>query len=284
MSSVPAARETLRILKYLAGHGGPVRASTIGRDLALPRSTVYHLLRVMLDEGFVIHSPENQAYGLSSLVADIGSSVLRSKALGTLAHPILERLVTETRLPVVAQLGVLQHTDVVYALKVSAKRAPAVITNIGVRLPAHLTATGRAMLSTLPAAQLAAVYPPAAELFVRHGPALTLDRFRRMLAETRERGWATENGDIDPEYASVAAAVLDHNGYPAAAIGLTFRDSAVTHDEWAFLGVATRRAAGSLSRRIRGGSGIPGSSTSTSTSTSTNPNPNPKPKPKPSTK
>ncbi|MHB1235086.1 MAG: IclR family transcriptional regulator [Microbacteriaceae bacterium] len=252
MSSVPAATATLRVLKYLAGHGGPVRGATIGRDLGLPRSTVYHLLRVMQDEGFVIHSPENQAFGLSSLVSAIGSSVLRSTVLGTLAQPILNRLVAETRLPVVAQLGVLQHADVIYALKVSAKRAPAVVTSIGVRLPAHLTATGRAMLSALPAVQLAAVYPPGEELPTRHGPALTPDRLGRMLAETRERGWATENGDIDPEYASVAAVVLDHNGYPAAAIGLTFRDSAVTPDEWGLLGTATSRAAGSLSRRIRG--------------------------------
>jgi DNA-binding IclR family transcriptional regulator len=161
VSSVPAARDALRIVKYLASHSGPVRAATITRDLELPRSTTYHLLKVLQDEGFLLHSPENQAYLLGPLIAEIGSSVLSSTALARLAEPLLERLVSETRMPVVAHLGVLNHSDVVYASKVSANHAPSVVTSIGVRMPAHLTATGRAMLAALPETQLRAIYPHA---------------------------------------------------------------------------------------------------------------------------
>lgn len=251
--AVPAARQTLQIIKYLAQHGGPVRASMVSRDLGLPRSTVYHLMRVLQDEGFLVHSPENQAYGLSPLVGEIGSSVSSADSLGRLAGPLLERLVAETGLPVVAHLGVLNHADVAYASKVSAPRAPAVVTSIGVRLPAHLTATGRAMLAALPADQVAAIYSDAAALPMRSGtgPA-TLAALIELLAETRERGWAVEDGDVTPDYASVAAAVLDHNGYPAAAVGLTFRGSIVDDRQWMLLGRAARNAAVALSTRIRG--------------------------------
>ncbi|MGV8970495.1 MAG: IclR family transcriptional regulator [Microbacteriaceae bacterium] len=253
MSSVPAARHTLRIVSYLAGHTGPVRASTIARDLGLPRSSTYHLLRVMQDEGFLVHSPEHQAFGLSSLVADIGSSVRRSGNLARLAEPVLERLVAETRLPVVAHLGVLHDRDVVYASKVSAPKAPAVATNIGVRLPAHLTATGRAMLAALPASHLDAIYPTDESLQNRHGLGPSdLQALLEILDAARLRRWASEDGDITLEYASVAAAVLDHNGYPAAAVGLTFRGSAIGEREWVLLGRATANAAGELSRRIQG--------------------------------
>jgi len=253
VSEVPAARHTLQIIRYLAGHGGPVRASTVSRDLGLPRSSVYHLLNVMRDEGFLLHSPEDQAYVLSPLVADIGSSVLCSNSLGRLAKPILERLVAETGLPIVAHLGVLQHADVVYASKVSAHRAPAVVTSIGVRLPAHLTATGRAMLASIPAAQLRASYPRGQTLAVRAGPGpTTSEQLDEILLETRERGWAVEDGDITLDYGSVAAAVYDHNHYPTAAIGLTFRGSAFDDRQWERLGLATRSAAEALSQRIRG--------------------------------
>src|SRR5690554_2915776 len=253
MSSVPAARDTLRIITYLAGHSGPVRASTISRDLGLPRSSVYHLLRVMQDQGFVVHSPEYQGYALGSLVAELGSSVLASNNLARLATPVLERLVTETKLPLVAHLGVLQHSDVVYASKVSAARAPAVVTSIGVRLPAHLTATGRAMLAALPEAQFAASYSAGGTLPLRTttGPA-DVPALRELLADARERGWAVEDGDINLDYASVASVVLDHNGYPAASVGLTFRRSIVDDAEWNRLGRAVRSAADALTRRIRG--------------------------------
>ncbi|WP_349897170.1 IclR family transcriptional regulator [Parafrigoribacterium soli] len=253
MSSVPAAREALRIIKYLASHSGPVRAATICRDLDLPRSTTYHLLKVLQEEGFLLHSPENQAYVLGPLISDMGSSVLSSQALARLAQPMLERLVAETRMPVVAHLGVLNHSDVVYASKVSAHRAPAVVTAIGVRLPSHLTATGRSMLSALPEAQLRALYPAASALVLRAGPGpTTLGQLDAILAESRERGWAVEDGEITIEYASVAAAVLDHNRYPAASIGLTFRGAAVDAQQLRRLGAATVNAAAALSQRIRG--------------------------------
>ncbi len=253
MSEVPAARHALRLIMYLAGHSGPVRASTASRDLGLPRSTVYHLLNVMREEGFLLHSPENQAWLLSPLVSDIGSSVLRSNALGQLARPILERLVAETRLPIVAHLGVLQHADVVYASKIAAPGAPAVVTSIGVRLPAHLTATGRAMLADVPLDQLRASYPLGQTLPTRSGPGpVTTDELDGVLAATRERGWAIEDGDITPEYGSVAAAVHDRNRYPTAAIGLTFRGSTVDERQWRQLGRATKNAAEALGQRIRG--------------------------------
>lgn len=229
-----------------------MRASTIARDLDLPRSTTYQLLDVLRAEGFLLHSPESQTYALSPLIASLGSSVETADALGRLAQPVLERLVAETRLPVVAHLGLLQHSDVVYASKVAARRAPAVVTSIGVRLPAHLTATGRAMLAALPTAQFDAIYPPA-PLSTRTGagPRSRTD-LAILLSESRDRGWATENGDVTDDYASVAAAVVDHNGYPAAAVGLTFRGSTVDERQWLLLGRAVRSAADALSQRVRG--------------------------------
>lgn len=252
MTAVPAARSTLRIIRYLAGHSGPVRAATMSRELQLPRSSVYHLLGVMQREGFVVHSPEHQGYTLAALLGEIGSSVLASNALARLGTPLIERLVAETKLPVVAHLGVLQHGDVVYAAKVSAARAPAVVTNIGVRLPAHLTATGRAMLAALSDAQLGAIYPePTLPRRTEHGPS-TVSELSTLLTHVRERGWATEDGDIDPAYASVAATVLDHNDYPAASVGLTFRRTLVDDAQWTRFGRAVAAASATLSRRIRG--------------------------------
>ncbi len=252
MTVVPAARNTLRIIRYLAGHSGPVRAATVSRDLGLPRSSVYQLLSVMQREGFVVHSPEHQGFALARLLGEIGSSVLASNALARLGTPLLERLIAETKLPVVAHLGVLQHGDVVYASKVAAARAPAVVTSIGVRLPSHLTATGRAMLAALSDAQFEAIYAgQALPLRTTKGPS-TVSELAKLLRECRERGWATEDGDIDPAYASVAAAVLDHNSYPAASVGLTFRRTLVDDAQWVRFGRAVEAAATTLSRRIRG--------------------------------
>jgi DNA-binding IclR family transcriptional regulator len=253
MSNIPAATHTLRLVKFLASQSGPVRASTIVRELEIPRSTTYDLIKVMQAEGFLVHFPEDRAYGLSPLVSEIGTSYLRASKVSRLAEPLLDKLVKRTGLPVVAHLGVLRGDDIEYVVKLAAPRAPSLVTDIGVHLPAHLTATGRAILALLPKEQVRALYPDQASLTTRNGrgPA-SLREFDEILSETRARGYGIETGEVTPDYASVAVASLDHNGYPAAAIGITFRKIAVDRGIWPQLGAAAQISAGALSMRLRG--------------------------------
>ena len=253
MADIPAARHALRVLKFVASQSGPVRAATVVRSLDIPRSTTYQLIRVMQDEGFLVHFPEDRAYGLSPLVSEIGSNYLRTQKGSRLAEPLLAKLVKRTALPVVAHLGVLHNGDIEYAVKNAAMRAPSLVTDVGVHLPAHLTATGRAILSVLSHEQVRALYPDVASLTTRNGRGpRTLRDLDDILAETRARGYAVETGEITPDCASVAVAALDHNGYPAAAVGLTFRKMAVDVGIWPQLGAAAQISAGALSMRLRG--------------------------------
>ena len=252
VASIPAARNTMAVLRHLASRKGPVPASALARELGLPRSSVYQLLAVMVDEGFVVHYPEDRTYGLSALVSEIGTSALRSERLSALASPLMRSLAREAPIPVVAHLAVLSGADVSYAARVQGARAPTTVSAVGVRLPAHLTATGRAMLAQLTAPQVRALYPTRATLTRRHtaGPH-TLAELDRMLESARARGWAREIGDVTADYASVGAAALDRNDYPTAAIGLTFRTDAVG-EHWDELGAATVAAARALSSRLTG--------------------------------
>lgn len=253
MPDIPAARNTLRVLAYLARRGAPVRASAVARDLDLPRSSMYQLIRVLMDEGFVVHYPEDHAYGLSTLLSEIGTSSLRSTRLNRLAQPVLERLVANTGTPVVAHLAVLSGADVIYVSKVQAFRAPTTVSSIGVRLPAHLTATGRSILAALPGAQVRALYPHRDDLVRRAGRGpRALAELDQILIDARERGWSRENGEITAEYASVASAVFDRGGYPVAAVGVTYRAVAVDAGTEVTLGDAVRETAASLTARLSG--------------------------------
>ena len=75
-SKVPAAENTLRILKLLASRRGPMAASNIATALGLPRSSVYHLLGVMEENGFVLHLHEEQRYGLGISAFELSSNAL----------------------------------------------------------------------------------------------------------------------------------------------------------------------------------------------------------------
>jgi DNA-binding IclR family transcriptional regulator len=253
MPDIPAARNTLRVLGYLGRRSGPVRASTLARDLGLPRSSAYQLIAVMMDEGFLVHYPEDRAYGLSGLLSEIGTSSSRTTRIAQLAQPLLERLVAQASLPVVAHLATLSGPDVIYIAKVQGFRAPTTVSRMGVRLPAHLTATGRSLLAALPAPQVTALYPHDADLIVRVGGGpRTRSQLDAILQHCLRDGWAREDGEITADYASVGAAALDRNDYPSAAVGLTFLAAAATEAHWSELGKSVSATAAALTARLQG--------------------------------
>ena len=70
------------------------------------------------------------------------------------------------------------------------------VTEVGVRLPAHLTASGRAILAHLPAAQVRALYPDREAFVERNGTGpSSLSGLRAILAETRQRRPAPDGLD-----------------------------------------------------------------------------------------
>jgi DNA-binding IclR family transcriptional regulator len=272
---VPAARHTLRILQFLGSQRGPVAAATVAHTLGIPRSTVYRLLAVLEEFGFVLHFPEAQRYGIGIAAFEMSSGFSRQEPLSRLGKPILAALVD--RVGESAHLAVLHGRDVIYLVEERAPHRAALVTDVGVRLPSHLTASGRALLATLPKPQLRALFPDATSFANRTeaagadvsgvdtrtdgkhsdgtptpGTVTTYATLVRVLDDVRRRGFAAEDEDVTPGMASVAVAVRDHSGWPAAGIAVTFSRETIPPNRWPALAAEIQRHADELSRRIRG--------------------------------
>jgi len=217
----PALRKGLAVLRLLASRPSPLSAGAIARDLDLPRSTTYELLNELAAAGFAVHLPAERRWGLGVAAFEIGSAYLRSEPLERLGRPIVSRLAAATG--ATAHLGVLHGPQTLYLVKEKpAGSSVTLITDVGIRLPAALTATGLSILARLPAGQVRALFPDRSRFVDRtgRGPA-NLPALRTQLADVRQRGWAQEDSAITSGAASVAAAVFDHNAMPIAAIGIT---------------------------------------------------------------
>ena len=109
--------------------------------------------------GFVVHLPEERRYGLGVSAFEIGSAYSRQVPLARLARPLLARLVDAVGHS--AHLAVLHGREVLYVVEQRAPGRPPLVTDVGVRLPAQLTASGRALLADLPGPQVRALFPDA---------------------------------------------------------------------------------------------------------------------------
>ncbi|WIM92778.1 IclR family transcriptional regulator [Actinoplanes oblitus] len=245
----PAAHHTLRILGYLSAQRGPVPAATITTALGLPRSTVYRLLGVMEQHGFVIHYPEVERYGIGLAAFELSSGFARQEPLARLGAPILAALVDRVRQS--AHLSVLHGRDVIYLVEERAPGRPPLVTNVGVRLPSHITASGRAQLAALPDVQLRALFPNRAAFAGRaEGSPTRLSELRAILIRERRQGYALEDGEVTEGLVSVAVAIRDRSGWPIAGIAVTYPQ--VPAPDRPHLVAEVRHHANELARRIRG--------------------------------
>ena len=119
MSQVPAATRTLRVLRFLAAQPDPVPLERLAAALDLPRSTAYHLVNAMIEQGFVTHIAEDRRYCLGVAAFEVGIGYARQAPLQRIAHRPLAALVD--RIGQSAHLAVPHGRDVLYVLE---ERAP----------------------------------------------------------------------------------------------------------------------------------------------------------------
>ena len=249
---VPSATRTLAVLRTLARMGQPTTAAALARQVGIPRSSIYQLLDVLEADGFVIHFKEDSRWGLGLAAFELGSAYLRHDPLERLARPILANLAQAANrvAPAVAQLGILHGTEVLYLLKDAPNHNVIVVTDVGVRLPAHLTASGRSLLAALSDEQFKATYAKT-KLANRTGAGpRSMTALKQLLESERSNGYSLEEGHVTPGLNSVAAAAKNHLGIPTGAFALIFEQGHTSNELINSFSQLVVNSANELSKRL----------------------------------
>ncbi len=252
MSKIPAAERTLNLLRAMAEIGQPVTAARLAKRIGIPRSSCYQLLEVLKSQGFAIHFQDDKRWGLGLAAWELGSAYQRHAPLERLAKPVITNLVSELaqKTPVVGHLGVLDGSDVLYLLEQRPAKSLKLVTDVGVRLPAHLTASGRAMLAHLDQKQLSASFR-GRELTTRTnlGPK-TLRDLKDILTTEKGQGFALEVDEVTMGYASVGVAIVDHLDHPMAGLAITLQSRELEKLQLSQLAQMLIASANDLSRKF----------------------------------
>ncbi|WMY77935.1 IclR family transcriptional regulator [Citricoccus sp. I39-566] len=223
---VKSAARTIEVLELLAERGtAPVTIRDLCERMGAPRSSVYALLRTLVDAGWVRTDPLNTEYSIGIRALLAGTTYLDADATLAVVRPVLAEVGQDLNATV--NFGRLDGSDVVYLATWEAPGRERSAPRVGRRLPAHATAIGQAVLSTLP--------DPAA-LGARPLERLTAQtvtdpaELRRILQVTRERGYAREDGQNNPEIACVAVPMPDTTPAerPLDGLSVSFRAASLT--------------------------------------------------------
>jgi len=222
---------------------------SVGRiaDLAeREKSQVSRVLRVLAESGFVERDPDTLRYALSwelfALAARAGDQRLLAAA-----PPLLTQLVTD--LGETAHLSVLSGPEVVTLMSEQPPHAIRAVGWTGRRVPAHCTASGRALLLDHDERSLRELL--GAEPLHQLGPRAprSVVQLHERIVASRARGWTMVDEEFEAGLVAVAAPVRGSRGDVVAALNVSapcFRFASRLDEA----GPAIRNAADKLSARL----------------------------------
>lgn len=244
---MPSVLRAGRILDALAS--GPPRATlaSLSRQLGIPRSSALALCNSLVESGLLARDPDG-LYRLGSHTLELSRAFLRQTDI----QSEFQRVVTELGLLPEQTLicAVLRGRDVVYIGRRAGTSPLGVSYEIGMSLPAHCTATGLSMLSTLPEARFEELYAGAKLERLTDNSIGSVEELRERLEAVRDRGYAVDDGETMRGMICIGAPVRDDAGETAGAVAVSLPKAARQKSELTAVAREVQRLAEAVSRGL----------------------------------
>jgi IclR family transcriptional regulator, pca regulon regulatory protein len=197
----PPGRRTLAEAAELAG---------------LNRATARRILATLVTLKYC--AAEGRYFSLRPRALGLGLSYLNALPYWGYAQRALEDLRND--IGESCALAVLDEHDIVYALRLPARRILSTNLGIGSRLPAHLVSLGRVLLAALPPEQREAYLASGEFKAVTPRTVTDPERLREILASVDSEGYAWVDGELDPAICGIAVPLRDQAGRVVAAVSV----------------------------------------------------------------
>lgn len=244
-----AVLNALAILESFDEHHLSQSLSGISQRLNIAKASAYRNLGALERFGYVVRNPIDHSYSLGSKVLELSQRFLQHNPLINVARPILEA--AATAIGETAHLGILDGGDVVYIETAESSQRVRALVQRGDRIPAHVVASGKAILAYSEDSFVAA--------FVDAGLASKTPRsltskpvFLDELEKTRARGFALAIGEWVEDVVAVAAPVFSHLDKVVGAIGIAAPRSRMAAADLMVVGVKIREYADQATLNLGG--------------------------------
>jgi len=241
------------ILEFLAQRTRAADVGTVAEATGLPVSTAFRFLAILSDLGYVQKTGSDRywlGYRLFKLSGYANEITLVKRA----AYQILARLSHDVGLTV--HMGALEGSQVIYHAKFEAERSMRIVSEVGMRLDAHVSALGKVLLSHLSKRELDRLYRMTPLRKHTQNTITSFATLEQELAEVRARNVAYDNEEVIPGLRCAAVPVFDHEGELVSAISISGSTMYVTPKALPRLERKLQTAAAEIADALAGREGL----------------------------
>lgn len=247
LARVPAVRQALHLLRYLAKSDRAVSLSMIARATAISPSSCHNLLRTLAEEGVVVFDPVAKTYQIGLGLLEIASPLVSREAT-VLIRPLIDRLASEHR-ALITLWQVMDDRRVTLIDRTWGDSPVRIEMRLGARVPILAGALGRAIA--------AATNQSRADLkrkfaVLRWQDPITFAEYLADVERAKIDGFGIDLGHWTRGVHAVGAPVQDGAGVPRLCLGGLAIAGQLSFVELRELGVALRDTALLVGRSMYG--------------------------------
>lgn len=234
-----------RVINMLADAGEPLSLAQMAANMAISKSTLHGIISTLVDMKFVVQEQHSMRYWLGTRLFEIGNAISSQWNVRKIAYPFIQQIVAEVGETV--HMAILDDYEVLYINKQESTSSIRIVTDIGVKLPAHSTGLGKALLSGKSNFELQ--YMVKNKGLPKHTE-FTITDFESLCKEMeliRSRGYATDEQEFVEGLRCVAVPVFDHSGEIIAALSVSGPVSRMNDDKFEHCRESLLKAAAQIS-------------------------------------
>ena len=213
---VPSTIRAMQVLELLVRLKRGASVSEISRNLMLPKSSTFLVLKTLEQGGYLRRSAQSRKFYFGLRLVSLCRNVLDDLDLRDVARPILNKLMRQTG--IIVHLAVLEGNEAIIIDRVEPLGSSAGADWIGRRLDVNCTGVGKALAAFLPDGQFEEVI--TAKRFARHNDntIVTIRGLKRELAKVREQGYALDDEEDEIGVRCIGVPILGSDQRALAAI------------------------------------------------------------------
>lgn len=207
------------ILNVIVRNRDGIGLAPLSKIVGLHSSTTFHLVKTLVQLGYVRQDPISKQYRVGRMIFDLASTAFDEVEMANLAGPYLDELAMRTG--ETSHFAIRTGADIVVLAKSEGTGMFRMAERTGITRPAHASALGKVLL--------AAMGPDNLEVYLERQALRPLtDRtitdpaaLRAEIARVREAGVAYDDGEFHPEIRCIAVPIRNFTGRAIAALGVS---------------------------------------------------------------
>lgn len=216
-SYVQSFARGLSVIRAFSAEAPRQTLTEVARRCGLTRAGARRILLTLETLGYV--KSDGRLFALTPKILDLGFAYLSAQPLWQFAEPTMQAL-TAT-LEESCSAAVLEGQDIVYVMRVPARKIMSINLGIGSRLPAWCTSMGRVLLAGLTPLEFEQQLAKVRLQAHTSRTVVRLDDLRARVEQAREQGWCLVNQELEEGLVSLAAPILDRAGQTVAALNVS---------------------------------------------------------------